>query len=281
MTPYELLILVSTNSPRHLLFGGWLTGTGVILMHYIGMTALRFRGYIEWNVGIIAASIIIAYLASLVAFWILFRLLSLYPNNESLRVLCALTITCGVCGMHYTGMAAGRIITDADQGQNSDPHMSNASVALTGIVVGGAATFLCLAVALADLRYAVLRLSTELYKADALIKSLELPVNTVAGRNVALYICKRRKNAFSAGVITETTSIHHVLEDERSDSSMDVFPKAPTFVARLWTYLLPCSRTETALKGTKVTPTEAEEEEARDELEYSTPVFKLEGAVYP
>jgi NO-binding membrane sensor protein with MHYT domain len=56
-----------------------------------------------WNVGIVAASAIIAVVAATVAFWILFRLLALYPHYEILRIAGAVVAAVAVNGMHYTG----------------------------------------------------------------------------------------------------------------------------------------------------------------------------------
>ena len=75
-------------------------------MHYIGMMAMHGDITIHWNGGIVAASVLIAVVAATAAFWILFRLLALFPTYESLRLLSSLVAAIAVCGMHYTGMMA-------------------------------------------------------------------------------------------------------------------------------------------------------------------------------
>ncbi len=82
----QIMFIISTQAPYHLMGGGLLTGLGVCVMHFLGMWALEFDGEIDWDKGIIAASVIIALLASTTAFWILYRLLSLYPSMEALRL---------------------------------------------------------------------------------------------------------------------------------------------------------------------------------------------------
>jgi NO-binding membrane sensor protein with MHYT domain len=57
----------------------------------------------NWNVGIVATSVVIAVVAATVAFWILFRLLALYPHYEILRIAGAVVASIAVNGMHYTG----------------------------------------------------------------------------------------------------------------------------------------------------------------------------------
>ncbi len=68
-----------------------------------GMSSILFPGVIRYNIGVIAASVIVAILGSISAFWTLFRLLSIYPQKEILRVNCALFLTVAKCGMHYIG----------------------------------------------------------------------------------------------------------------------------------------------------------------------------------
>ena len=65
-----------------------------------------FEGHIKWNPGIVAASVIIAIIAASAAYWILFRLLSLFPDLEVLRIACAVIMSLAVNGMHYTGMVS-------------------------------------------------------------------------------------------------------------------------------------------------------------------------------
>ena len=72
------------------------------------MWAIDFPG--TYNYGIVAASVLIALIACTAAFWILYRLLSLYPHMETLRIASAVVMTIAVCGMHYTGMIALLII---------------------------------------------------------------------------------------------------------------------------------------------------------------------------
>lgn len=60
----RLVLETLLRNPLPLLAGGTLTGTGVCLMHYIGMVSIVFDGEIQWNVGIVTASVLIAVVAS-------------------------------------------------------------------------------------------------------------------------------------------------------------------------------------------------------------------------
>jgi NO-binding membrane sensor protein with MHYT domain len=104
--PYVLWALTLFSDLQLILLGGLVTGFGVCLMHYIGMMSMTMNMSITWNASLVTASVIIASVASIIANWILFRLLALYPKREFLRVISALLMCVAVCGMHYTGMMA-------------------------------------------------------------------------------------------------------------------------------------------------------------------------------
>lgn len=132
MKNWMIIRIMSTKSMGHLIVGGMVAAAGMCMMHYLGMASLEFHGHIEWNGGIVAASVLIAVLAATAGFWIFFRVLSIFPGKESLRQAAALLIAVGVLGMHYTGMAASTIIyeTSTDLMQlipSKDLHMNKLS----------------------------------------------------------------------------------------------------------------------------------------------------------
>lgn len=86
--------------------GGTVAAAGLCIMHYVGMMAIEANVIIEWNAGMVVASVLFAWFASTAAFWIIFRVLPLRPDLEILRVCSALFLTAAVCCMHYTGMLA-------------------------------------------------------------------------------------------------------------------------------------------------------------------------------
>ena len=113
-----------------LLIGGFFIGSGVCIMHYIGMLAMVFDGYMEWNAGIIAASCLIALVAATAALWIMFRLLAMFPNLELLRFVCAVVMAIAVNGMHYTGMAAATFKYEAGKAANSHHFLVSVQLAV-------------------------------------------------------------------------------------------------------------------------------------------------------
>jgi hypothetical protein len=181
---YAFLRATLFHNVSPLCWAGLCTGLGVCVMHYIGMVAMQFNGSIIWNKGIIAASVLIAIIASTAAYWILFRLLVVFPSMEVLRVASAVIAAIAVNGMHYTGMAAATFVIGdsacqyaSGNGRNdaSSPCGINIAyphnlvpqlTAMYGAIVSGIViSFVALAFALNDLRgwfYAMGRVMREL-----------------------------------------------------------------------------------------------------------------------
>lgn len=88
--------------------GAVLMGTGVCLMHYIGMAAMQIHGELSYQPLIFSLSVFIAVAASGVALWLVFRLNPTSEKRPSLwyRGFAGLVMALGIAGMHYTGMAA-------------------------------------------------------------------------------------------------------------------------------------------------------------------------------
>ncbi len=84
-----------------LVAAGLFTGSGVTGMHYLGIAAMIMPAEVTWNMGIVAASAVIAVVASTVALWLAFNL-----RGNLQRFGSAFVMATAVCGMHYTGMSA-------------------------------------------------------------------------------------------------------------------------------------------------------------------------------
>lgn len=87
-----------------ILLSGLLLGIGISSMHYIGMKAINFEGFIQYNWTTFFLSIFVATLISFLAFWIFhsFR----YIKNRGLLLSVATLLGLSVSSMHYLGMEA-------------------------------------------------------------------------------------------------------------------------------------------------------------------------------
>ncbi|MFE1596052.1 MHYT domain-containing protein [Nocardia sp. NPDC058705] len=97
------LFMVNKPQPtlRSLLAGGTITGLGVGTMHYTGMYAMKSSATVEYDPALVALSMVIAVVASIVALWFTLRVKGFLAT-----VGAAVIMGVAVCGMHYTGMAS-------------------------------------------------------------------------------------------------------------------------------------------------------------------------------
>ena len=87
---------------------GTIMGSGVAVMHYTGMYAMRMPADMSWNVGLVALSVVIAVVASCAALWLALTLKLAWQ-----MVAASVVMGIAVTGMHYTGMAAARFSSEA------------------------------------------------------------------------------------------------------------------------------------------------------------------------
>ncbi|MEV7865989.1 MHYT domain-containing protein [Streptomyces sp. NPDC088124] len=90
------------STPMALITGGIITGLGIATMHYLGMAGLRLDGgNIDYDVGRVALSVLIAVAAATSALWVV-------VSRRGFLASLAASLVMGVAstGMHYTAMTA-------------------------------------------------------------------------------------------------------------------------------------------------------------------------------
>ena len=109
MIAMHLSMLPLETRARNKMLGALLVGLGITVMHYLGMSALRFTEPVMWNRGWIAVSVAIAVGAS----WVALHLLEGTSNASRVtasgmrrQVYASLLVGAAICGMHYAGMEA-------------------------------------------------------------------------------------------------------------------------------------------------------------------------------
>ena len=182
-----------------LVAGGVLTAGGVCVMHYIGMQAMVFPGYIQWNGGVVFCSVVIAIVAGTAAFWILFRLLALFPYMEVLRFLSAAIMAIAVNGMHYTGMAAATFVHEPDKLNYTGSSLMSLTAAVNGAVVSSVIVMLFVFVlTMSDLRMWYYNSSNALRDVDMILSELKEDPDVVSNRFVQQVLRARMGIANSA-----------------------------------------------------------------------------------
>lgn len=122
---------------RGLLVGGLLLASGVIDMHYVGMSAMTMK--ISYDPWLVAASVIISLIASIAAL-ALMRKLREEGSRLIYKVGSALIMGAAIAGMHYTGMAAANFHfhehnSVALSGGQVDSHSLTLIVALSSLLL--------------------------------------------------------------------------------------------------------------------------------------------------
>ena len=102
-----------TINRRTLFVSGLAMGAAISGMHYTGMAALRAPARIEWDIGLIIASIAVAVAAAFVALNLAGRLRSSDEHHALLKLTGSVIMGVAIAGMHYTAMAAATFLPAA------------------------------------------------------------------------------------------------------------------------------------------------------------------------
>ena len=88
------------------LAGCVIMGGGIAGMHYIGMAAMRLPAMCHYSPAIVALSVVLAFVISLVALWLTFHFRGETVSWGWRKIISALVMGAAIPVMHYTGMAA-------------------------------------------------------------------------------------------------------------------------------------------------------------------------------
>jgi diguanylate cyclase (GGDEF)-like protein len=103
-----VLVIVSKEHPTAFdgIYGSLIMGSGIGLMHYTGMHAMRCSAMHRYDLRIVALSVVVAVAFSWMALQISFTIRRRPNTREQLRLLGAAVMGLGIAAMHYTAMAA-------------------------------------------------------------------------------------------------------------------------------------------------------------------------------
>ncbi|ANC79464.1 diguanylate cyclase [Fictibacillus phosphorivorans] len=93
---------------KQVLLGALFMATGIVSMHYTGMEAMKMNAEIQYNPFLWTLSAIIAFVASVVALYLLSFVSQNYKTSKIWLVKLGSAVLMGIAisGMHYTGMSA-------------------------------------------------------------------------------------------------------------------------------------------------------------------------------
>jgi len=130
-------------------------------MHYTGMAAMRLPAMCHYTSPVVALSVVLAIVISLVALWLTFRLRDAVTGAWLPKIASALLMGAAIPIMHYTGMAAAGF-TFTGETPDLSHAVSVSSLGVTGITL---VTFMVLGLAVLtsviDRRFSILESSEE------------------------------------------------------------------------------------------------------------------------
>lgn len=116
-----------------ILIGGFLTGSSVCGMHYVGQLGIaNYR--CAYKVANVVGSAAIAIFSSTVALGIFFRWRASWTDSWWRRGICACLLAAAVSGMHWTA-AVGTIYTERDESINHGSQLSRSQTVIVCAVL--------------------------------------------------------------------------------------------------------------------------------------------------
>lgn len=115
---YVTFLLISKEL-TYSAIGGIVACAGLIGVHFLGMAAVEFPGYITFDGGIICAALLIGLVSAVFAYWLFFRLLSIFPNVELIRIAVPFAGGLAVCGVQYIAIIGTNFHIDYSQSTQS------------------------------------------------------------------------------------------------------------------------------------------------------------------
>lgn len=135
----NLLFSGKTTLPR-LLVSGTAVGAGIGIMHYTGMLAMKMTPVLQFDLGLVGLSVVVAVVMATFALWVGIYLSTRGTLPPSMGVpLGGFFLGGAISAMHYTGMASARFIGTHDPAFKllNDHSMSMAlSVTLVTVLIG-------------------------------------------------------------------------------------------------------------------------------------------------
>ncbi|PZV38184.1 sensor domain-containing diguanylate cyclase [Mesorhizobium kowhaii] len=108
LTAAGMWVATLRNGLDHHLVGGAILGGGIATMHYIGMAAFEVQGRIEWNLLLVAASLLAGVTLAALALVVVLRRPSLSATLGG-----AVLLTLAICTLHFIAMGAVSIVPDS------------------------------------------------------------------------------------------------------------------------------------------------------------------------
>src|SRR5207237_4460357 len=136
--------------------GSLFMGGGIAAMHYTGMAAMRLTAMCHYSPALVALSVVLAMVISLVALWLAFHVREETTPWSWRKILSATVMGAAIPIMHYTGMAAAHFSTVTSGYVDRAHAIGASSLSVTGITTVTIMVLgLVVVTALADRRFSL------------------------------------------------------------------------------------------------------------------------------
>jgi hypothetical protein len=173
MNTFKGNFIVSTHNPWRIIVGSLFMSVALAVMRAMGFASIKFSGAVIESNGPIVAQAVIAVVGSATGFFIYFRLLSLYPSWEVLRLAAAVHGVFLFTGARLVSLAGVTFEYDATVGMPSKEVSLTSAHLVVGVIISAVMTsFLVLVYVLADLRTWLQRTRAQQRQADRALLAL-------------------------------------------------------------------------------------------------------------
>ncbi|HEV7437401.1 MAG TPA: MHYT domain-containing protein [Pseudorhizobium sp.] len=140
------------TGPLRLVLSGLFMGSGILVMHYTGMAAMRMQATLSYDAFWVSVSIFIAIGAAIAALWLAFRSTRFIEKGVA-----ACCMGLAVSGMHFAGMQAASFgAHEMLAGSDASPFVSQSALALSVAAITFLILLSAIVAAMFDRRFAVL-----------------------------------------------------------------------------------------------------------------------------
>jgi NO-binding membrane sensor protein with MHYT domain len=166
-------LIVSTHNPWRIIIGSLFISMALVAMRGMGVASIRIPGKVVVTSGPIIAQAVIAVVGSATGFFIYFRLLSLYPSWEVLRLAAAIHGVFLFTGARLVSLAGVTFEYDATVGMPSEEVSLTSAHLVVGVIISTVMTsFLVLVYVMSDLRAWLQRTNAQQKQADRALLAL-------------------------------------------------------------------------------------------------------------
>jgi NO-binding membrane sensor protein with MHYT domain len=166
-------LVVSMHNPWRIIIGSLFMSAALVVMRSMGIASIYIPGSVIVSNGTVVAQAVIAVVGSATGFLMYFRLLSLYPSCDMLRLACAVHGVFLFTGSRFVSLAGSTFEYDATVRMPSEEVSLTSSHLVVGVIISTVMTsFLVLVYVLSDLRACLQRTHAQQRQADRALLAL-------------------------------------------------------------------------------------------------------------